>query len=188
MSNELKEEQDVYSEFKIGARAFPQTYNWSCGPSALRTVLYYQYGINLTELEIALVSGANSTGMDDVNFEIGLRNLGLRFKQTSNGTLNKLKSFLIKHKLPILHLVMSDGGGHYMVFVGYDAENVYLADPAQGKIIKYGIPFFLGIWKEEEGETQTRWFIVLTGSKKNKILTTINKLKGIKKKLDKMVH
>lgn len=181
------DDKDIYSEFKIGVRTFRQNYDWSCGPTALRTVLYYQYGINLTELEIALVSGANTNGMNDANFEIGLKNLGLKSKESDTGTLNKLKSFLIKHKLPIVHLVMPDGCGHYMVFVGYDKDNVFLSDPISGKIVKYGISFFLGVWKEEEGETQTRWFIVIIGAKKNKISSTLNKLKRIKNKLDKTI-
>jgi len=184
----MNDEVDVYSEFKIGIRTFSQSYDWSCGPAALRSVLYYQYGINITELEIALVSGANSTGMDEANFEIGLKNLGLQYKESNSGTLNKLKEFLIKHKLPIVHIVMKDGCGHYLVFVGYDKENVYLADPSAGKIITYGISFFLGIWKDEERETQTRWFIVITGTRKSKIKTTINKLKRIDKKLNNMIH
>lgn len=179
---------DIYSEFKIGIRTFAQNYDWSCGPAVLRSALYYQYGINLTELEIALVSGATFNGMDETNFEIGLKNLGLKYKESSKGTLNKLKSFLIKHKLPIVHVVMKNGLGHYLLFVGYDKESVYLSDPSEGKIVKYGIPFFLGIWKEEEGETQTRWFIVITGTKKSKIKSTITKLKRIDKKLTKMIR
>ena len=71
-----------------------------------------------------------------------------------------------------------------MVFCGYDNNEVYLCDPLHGRIVKYGIPYFMGVWKEEENETQTRWSIVITGKTKSKIVATINKLKHIKKKME----
>lgn len=112
-----------------------------------------------------------------------MKTLGFTFKQSSAGSLNKLKKELANHRLPIVHLVMSDGQGHYMVVVGYDDDNVFLSDPASGKVIKYGIPFFLGVWKIEERETQTRWFLVVTGKTKHKISSLVRQLGNIQRKL-----
>lgn len=176
------EPQETY---QIDIKPFEQQLNWSCGPSSLRAVLYHLYGLDLTDRELALVCGSNENGTDELNFQLGLKTLGFKFKQSDKGTLNKLKAWLVKGTPPIVHLVMNDGGGHYMVFAGYDKENVYLSDPATGKIVKYGIPFFLGVWKEEELETQTRWFLVVTGYTKNKIGSLIKKLKHIKEKVEK---
>jgi len=180
MSDEEKSEE----KYIIDVKPFEQQLPWSCGPSAIRTVLYHDYGIDLTDREICLVSGIDANGTDELNFELGLKTLGFKVKQVDKGTLNKLKAWLLKDCLPIVHLVVEDGCGHYMVFVGFDAEFVYLCDPAKGQIIKYGIPFFLGVWKVEEAETQTRWFIVVTGYTKNKIGALITKLKRIKKKVE----
>jgi predicted double-glycine peptidase len=133
----------------------------------------------LTDRELGIVFGSGDDGTSD--FEKGLKLLGFRYKQTDKGTLNKLKSWLLRDYLPVVHVVVKDGCGHYMVVVGYDKENVYLVDPANGEIVKYGIPFFLGIWKIEEGETQTRWFLVITGKSKNRINALIKRLRNIKK-------
>ena len=174
---------EIRDKFNIDVKPFEQQFVWSCGPSALRIVLYYQYGYDLTDRELSLLCGSTENGTDELNFEMGLTVMGFKYKQSNSGTLNKLKSLLAQYKLPIVHLVMQDGVGHYMVFIGYDAENVYLSDPATGKNIKYGISFFLGIWKEEEAETQTRWYLVVVGRSKVKIGAMISRLKHIEKKL-----
>jgi predicted double-glycine peptidase len=166
----------------LDVKSFQQQLRWSCGPASLRTVLYYQYGLDLTDRELALLLGSNENGTSD--FATGLKTLGFTYKQSSAGNLNKLKKELANHRLPIVHLVMSDGQGHYMVVVGYDDDNVYLSDPGTGKIIKYGIPFFLGVWKIEERETQTRWFIVVTGKSKHQIGSLIRKLQNVQRKME----
>lgn len=174
---------EIKDKFNIDVKPFEQQFKWSCGPAALRTVLYYQYGYDLTDRELSLVCGSTENGTDELNFELGLRVLGFKYKQSHSGNLNKLKNLLAQYKLPIVHLVMQDGVGHYVVFIGYDEENVYLSDPDTGKNIKYGIAFFLGIWKEEEAETQTRWYLVVVGRSKIKIGPMISKLKRISKKV-----
>jgi predicted double-glycine peptidase len=168
-------------EYHLDVKPFQQQLSWSCGPASLRTVLYYQYGIDITDRELALVLGSDENGTSD--FERGLKLLGFSFKQSSFGTLNKLKEVLVQHHLPIVHLVMSDGVGHYMVMTGYDNDHVYLSNPSTGKIVKYGIPFFLGVWKIEERETQTRWFLAITGKTKNRIDALVQKLKKVQKKV-----
>jgi len=177
--------EESLEKFNVDVKPFEQQLTWSCGPASLRTVLYHHYTLDLTDRELALVCGSNENGTDELNFERGLKILGFKFKQYERATLNKLKAWLIKGYLPIVHMVMSDGGGHYMVFCGYDENNVYLSDPAKGKIVSYGIPFFLGVWKEEELETQNRWFLVITGYTKNKIGALVKKLKHIKQKVEK---
>lgn len=177
-------EPTVTEKHIIDVKSHQQQYLWSCGPSALRTVIYYSYGVDITDNELSILCGSNEDGTNELNFERGLRLLGFKFKQSNSGSLGKLKAWLLKGYLPIVHLVMSDGVGHYMVFVGYDVDNVYLSDPAKGKVISYGISYFLGIWKEEELETQTRWYIVIVGKSKDKISNYIKKLKRIQIKIN----
>lgn len=175
---------ELLEEYKIEVKPFEQQLPTSCGQSSLRTVLYHYYRVDFTDRELSIMLGSGSDGTSD--FDAGLKILGLTYKQSDKGTLNKLKSFLLKDLLPIVHVVMHDGCGHYMVVVGYDKDSVYLSDPSVGKIIKYGISYFLGIWKVEEDETQTRWFITVTGKRKrNKINVLIKKLRNIKKKIER---
>lgn len=160
-----------------------QSKKWDCGPTALRIVLQYQFGLKLTAKDTLQLTGVTMNGADEYNLTNALTVLGFKYKMGLHGTFVKLKSILEEGQTPIVHLVMHDGIGHYMVFTGYDEQNVYLADPAKGKIIKYGIPFFMGVWKAEEKETQTRWYLAVTGYSGDKIDGTIKRYKRIQKKL-----
>jgi len=162
-------------------KPFKQQTRWSCGPASLRTVLYYQFGLDFTDRELAVVLGTTENGTSD--FEYGLKILGFDFKQSDHGNFNKLKKALAKHQLPIVHVVMKDGIGHYMIVTGYDDMDVILSDPFTGTIVKYGIPFFLGVWKIEERESSTRWFLVVTGRSKHKVQALIRQLQNIQRKL-----
>lgn len=179
----MEPKNEILDKYVIQVKPFEQQTSWSCGPASIRTVLFHDYGIDLTDRELGLMFGSSDkNGTSD--FEYGLKMMGFKFRQTDHGTLNKLKSSILKGYLPIIHIVMSDGGGHYVVVCGFDNECVYISDPAIGKIVKYGIPFFMGIWKEEETEEQTRWFLIITGYTKNRINTLIKKLKNIKRKIE----
>jgi ABC-type bacteriocin/lantibiotic exporter with double-glycine peptidase domain len=169
----------------LPVRAIEQEYKWNCGTTALRIAMKYQFGLKLTANDMILLCGATESGTDEYNFMKGLDALGFKYRQTNRGTFNQLKACLQDGQVPILHLVMEDGGGHYMVFCGYDDENqcVWLADPAKGKVLKYGSSFFLGVWKVEEKETQTKWFMVITGHVGDKLDSTIQNFKRIQKKV-----
>jgi predicted double-glycine peptidase len=169
----------------LPVRAIEQTYPWDCGPTAVRTALKYQFGLKLTARDMILLAGATESGSDEFNLMMGLDTLGFKYRQTNRGTFNQLKSCLGYGQVPIVHLVMEDGGGHYMVFCGYDEEKqiVQLADPGTGKIIERGIPFFMGVWKVEEKETQTRWFLVITGFGGDRLDSIIQSYKRIQKKV-----
>lgn len=169
----------------LPVKVIEQSYKWDCGPTALRIALKYQFGLKLTANDMILLSGATEGGIDEYNFTRALDMIGFKYRQTNHGSFNQLKTVLQDGQVPIVHLVVEDGIGHYMVFCGYDeaTQNVWLADPAKGKIIVYGMPFFLGIWKIEEKETQTKWFLAITGYVGDKIDSTLHRLKRIQKKV-----
>lgn len=176
---------EVQDNLLYPVKPLKQEYGWNCGPTAVLTAIKYQFGLNLTQNEMNLLCAATPSGTDEWNFGTGLVTLGFKYKQSNSGTLNKLKKVLMDGQLPIVHLVMNDGGGHYMCMCGYDEENVWLADPFLGKVIKQGIPYFLGVWKVEEKETQTRWYLAITGYSGDKIDSVIQRYKKIQKKLHK---
>jgi len=183
MEETVDEESGRENSLDLNVKIWEQVEKWSCGPAALRALIRYVSGIKLTEQDIIILSGANESGSDEFNLMRALDILGFRYSQSEKGTFNRLKKHLQDGQPSIVHLVMNDGGGHYMIFCGYDEENVRLADPARGKIIEYGIPYFLGVWKVEEGETQTRWYLTITGRGPDRFDSLIQRMKRIQKKV-----
>lgn len=169
----------------LPVKPIEQSFKYDCGPSALRTALKYQFGLKFTAHDMILLAGTTEGGSDEYNLMKALDALGFKYHQTNNGTFGQLKAALQMGQPAIVHVVMEDGEGHFMVFCGYDeeAQQVKLADPAKGKIVKYGIPFFLGVWKIEEKETQTKWFLTITGHVGDRLDSVIGTLKRIQKKV-----
>lgn len=176
-------DENVENRMQLKVRPIEQVQKWSCGPTALRTLIRYASGIRLTEQDLIILSGTTENGADEYNLMRALDIIGFKYTQSDKGTWNRLRKHLRDGQPPIVHLVMLDGGGHYMVLVGYDEENVFLADPATGKIIKYGLSFFLGVWKVEEGESQTRWYLAITGRGADRFDSLIQRIKRIQKKV-----
>jgi ABC-type bacteriocin/lantibiotic exporter with double-glycine peptidase domain len=178
---------DTQDKLILPVRAIKQSYGWDCGPTALRIVLKYQFGLKFTANDMILLTGTTEGGTDEYNLIRALDILGFKYHQSNNGTYSQLKAVLQNGQLPIVHLIEQDGVGHYMVFCGYDDEEqfVYLADPApsKGKIVKYGTSFFLGVWKIEEKETQTKWFMYVTGNVGDKFDSMLKSIKRIQKKV-----
>jgi ABC-type bacteriocin/lantibiotic exporter with double-glycine peptidase domain len=169
----------------VPVKPIEQPRKWDCGPTALRIVLKYQFGLKFTDNDMILLTGTTEGGSDEYNLIRALDFLGFKYHQTNNGTFGQLKLALQQGQPPVVHVVMEDGEGHFMVFCGYDeeAQTVKLADPAKGKIVKYGIPFFLGVWKIEEKETQTKWFLNITGHVGDRLDSVIGNFKRIQKKV-----
>jgi predicted double-glycine peptidase len=179
------ESQEDDEKLFLPVKAIEQSKPWDCGPTALRIVLKYQFGLKFSASDMIFLCGATKSGSDELNLIKALDALGFKYTQTDSGRFNHIKRALQMGQVPIVHLVMEDGGGHYMVVQGYDEDKqeVYLSDPATGKTLTYGIPYFVGIWKEEEKETQTRWMLVVTGYGGDRMGSMINRLKRIQKKV-----
>lgn len=185
MEESIAESAEIEKELYLPVYPIKQSFKWDCGAAAFRILVRYLYGLQLTAQDAILLTGSTESGADEFNMTRALDAIGLRYSQSEKGTLNKLKKHLQEGQPSIVHLVMADGGGHYMVFSGYDTENVFLADPFTGKTVKYGIPYFLGVWKVEEGETQTRWYLVVVGRVEDKITSLIQRYKRIQKKVQR---
>jgi len=181
---QVEELAEQETELELPVKPIRQDEKWDCGPTAIRIDIRYMFGLKLTAKDMILLSGATEGGTDEYNMMRALDVLGFKYVQSENGTLNILKKRLRDGQPSIVHLVMNDGGGHYMVLKGYKGDEwVKLADPATGKIVKYGTPFFLGVWKIEEGETQTRWYLTIIGHVGDRFDSLIQRLKRIQKKV-----
>jgi ABC-type bacteriocin/lantibiotic exporter with double-glycine peptidase domain len=184
MAEEYSEDEEVVdNEVMYPVKPIEQSVEWDCGPTALRIVLKYQFALKLTAQEMITLTGATEGGADEYNLMRALDILGFKYRQSERGTFGKLKHVLADGQIPIAHIILRDGVGHYVVICGYDEENVYFADPSSGKIVKYGIPFFLGVWKVEENETQTRWYLAVTGYGGDKLDSVLARYKRIQKKV-----
>jgi len=177
----------IHDKLILPVKSIRQSYSWDCGPTCLRMAIQYQFGLKLTANDIIFLSGATENGTNEYNFIKALDILGFNYRQTDHGTFSMLKYVLHDGQIPIVHVMEKDGIGHYMSFCGYDEENqfVWLADPAPSKarIVKYATSYFLGIWKIDEKETQTRWFLAITGYIDDKVDSSIRTLRRIQKKV-----
>jgi predicted double-glycine peptidase len=174
---------DEYVGYKV--HAIEQQFSYNCGPTALGTILLYQYGLELTQRELNLLTGVTQDGTNEHHLIRALKLLGFKYEESSKGTKQKLKDFLRKGLIPMVHVVLEDGGGHYMVVTGMDEQNVELADPRTGTTITYGLVFFLGVWKEEANDNSSPWYLVVTGYTNPTISLYMNKLKKIKTKIER---
>ncbi len=115
-----------------------QDTGFSCGASALRSVLHY-FGIEKSEEEIRKVADTNEKdGTRTKNIIKAARHYGLETKAKYNMDEQDLKDWLDEKKPVIVcfqawgspkHYKTKDSG-HYAVVIGYDEKNVYFQDPS----------------------------------------------------------
>jgi len=173
----------------LPVKSIEQKYKYNCGPTALLISLRFQYGLPLTQRDVNLLTGVTPDGCSEHHLIRALDILGYKYKETGKGTLSQLRDYLKHNIIPIVHIVLEDGNGHYMNVVGMDDDFVYLADPRHGDIIKWGVPFFLGVWKEEAKENSTPWYLViLSQSSNNKLENIVKKLNNIRKKMARITQ
>ncbi|HQO49590.1 MAG TPA: C39 family peptidase [Bacteroidales bacterium] len=98
-----------------------QTTDYSCGPSAVVTLLGY-YGRTADEMQIASEMGTStSCGTNPQQMADWLSVNGFEASWHENGTLEMLRASL-EDKAPVL-VEWSDWGGHWVLVVGYDTRN-----------------------------------------------------------------
>lgn len=114
-----------------------QELKFSCGASALRSVLHY-FGINKTEEEIRQKAKTDENGTTTQNIIKVAKQFGLKTKAQYNMKEQELKDWIDK-KIPVIICFQAWGykkyyknkeSGHYAVVIGYDEENIYLQDPS----------------------------------------------------------
>lgn len=114
-----------------------QELKFSCGASALRSVLHY-FGIKKTEESIRNMAKTNKEGTKTQNIIKTARKLGLKTKAKYNMDEKDFKNWLDK-KIPVVVCFQAWGSkkyyktkesGHYAVAIGYDDKNVYFQDPS----------------------------------------------------------
>ena len=97
-----------------------QTTEYSCGPSAVVTLLGY-YGRTADEMQIAAEMGTSTTcGTNPAQMADWLSTNGFVASWHENGSLEMLQAELAQ-QTPVL-VEWSDWGGHWVLVVGYDTR------------------------------------------------------------------
>ncbi|MBM4340113.1 MAG: hypothetical protein FJ110_11290 [Deltaproteobacteria bacterium] len=157
------QESSVSSAKKVGNLIWVplayQSYDYTCGISALQSVLYY-YGKELRHDE--LVKALEPDPIKGTNYRRiaeFARSLGFRVDVLVHMSLEDLKTLLDSRK-PVIVAIQawpdspirwseSWDEGHYAVAIGYDKTNIYFMDPSIfGHYAFIPIPEFLDRWHD----------------------------------------
>lgn len=176
---------DADERIELKVRPIEQVFTFNCGPTALGMILAFQYSLDLTQRELNILTGVTPDGTSEHHLIRALKIMGFRYEESSKGTRHKLRDFLRNGVAPMVHVVLEDGGGHYMIVTGMDDSNIWLADPRTGTVIQYGMSFFLGVWKEEANDNSSPWYLAVLGYSAHNIDRLINKFKKIKVKVER---
>lgn len=146
-----------------------QSFEYSCGPGAVQSVMAY-YGDNFRESElIALMKTDKDEGTylkDIVKF---LHFQGYSTTLKHKMTMNELYRF-IDNGIPVIVLIQAWGeesafrnhyrnewnDGHFVVVIGYTEKDVLISDPALFTTGNIPVSEFMERWHDvDEGETKT---------------------------------
>lgn len=105
----------------LKAESYQQTTEYTCGPSAVITLLKY-YNLNGDEMAIATEMGTSTTcGTTPEQMATWLNNNGFTASWQELGTLEMLRNNLAADKPTLVE--WSDWGGHWVLVIGYDTRN-----------------------------------------------------------------
>lgn len=147
--------------------------HFMCGPASLKILLSY-FGKNYTEKKLAKMSGASTEigtlhqGLIDAAAQTGAKVIA-----KDKGTLNELKKYILKEKLPVLvgwfdtHVnpTCPEPTDHFSVVYHISDHYIYLLDPATHTgYRKMSLTKFLKFWYDfdvDETKKIHRWYMVI---------------------------
>ena len=124
----------------------------TCGPTSVAMLLQH-YGKDTTiqqakeKAKTEWFSYKDQViGMTSPDFiRLALKRFGVPAKMQRT-TMSHLKYYISQSRPPVVLVRSSDKTWHYVVAIGYDKENMYLADPAWGKVRTVSIDQFERAW------------------------------------------
>jgi ABC-type bacteriocin/lantibiotic exporter with double-glycine peptidase domain len=133
----------------IKVKLFKQSKGY-CGPASLKMVLS-AYGINKSEDFLAeLTKSSRTKGCKEENMVKAAKEFGLDGYVKQKSSMKEIKR-LVNRGIPVIvDWYSPEEAGHYSVVVGFNGNNLYLADPHFGKVRKHKI-----------NEFEERWFDVV---------------------------
>ena len=181
------------SENKTELLDFPntrQSLDYSCGPSAVQSVLAY-YGEDFRESElIGLLKTAKDEGTyikDIVEF---LHYQGFSTKEKHNMTTDELFRY-IDNNIPVIVLIQAWGSekdfknhyrdcwndGHFVVVIGYTKKDVLISDPALFKAGYIPVSEFVDRWHDVDEVKTYQLGIAVYGKKPKFIQEELERIK-----------
>lgn len=135
-----------------------------CGPASLKMVLS-AYGITKSENSLAkLTKTSRKNGCKEKGIIKAAKSLGFKGFVKEQSTIKEIR-MLVKNKTPVIVDWFSpEEAGHYSVVVGFDKQNIFMADPHFGRIVKHKIEWF-----------EERWFDLVNGKLISKEIIAIYK-------------
>lgn len=142
-----------------------------CGPAALKTFLSF-FKVKCSQKKLAkLCNTTAETGTKPENLAKALKFFGFRAVYGEYGNHGLLNFYVNCEKIPVLVAWWAGkdehSDGHYSVVCGIDEKNIWIADPAEGKVLKRKWVDFQRNWFEFEGDAlmdkkdlSLRWWLV----------------------------
>jgi len=122
-----------------GDPEFRQTTDVSCGPAALRYILAHEFGVSVSEEEIARLAGTGETGTTLAGLRQAAQALGFaatswRWPKQNLG------------ELPLPAVAYMHRTQHYVVLTEVRPDFVEVFDPAQGAYVQFTWHSFAYFW------------------------------------------
>ncbi|MEK6890423.1 MAG: C39 family peptidase [Nanoarchaeota archaeon] len=129
----------------IKIKPFKQSRGY-CGPASLKMVLS-AYNIEKTEDYLAkLTKTSRKNGCKEENIIKLVKSMGLKGYVKQKSTINEVKK-LVKRGIPVIvNWFSPEEAGHYSVVIRFKKDNIFLADPHFGKIVKHKTEWFEERW------------------------------------------
>ena len=125
----------------------------TCGPTSC-AMLINHYGHEVTIQSVSKETKTKWTSYKNENIgmtspdyiQIALKKFGIRSK-VKTGNLDQLEHYVSQDRLPIVLLRSGEKTWHYVVAMGYNDKEVFLADPGWGEVRKIKNEVFLRSWE-----------------------------------------
>lgn len=165
-------------------KAFEQHKDDLCGPAALRTAANY-FNKKYAEKEMSELCGTKlPDGTEHIGLIRGAKAIGAAVFTKNGGTLDEIRNFVHKHRLPVIvgwwsgpdhtrEEVLNNielDEGHFSVIYHISSRYIYLLDPEmEGGKRKISLKKFLHKWWDLDTPKyirSDRWFMVINFQKK----------------------
>ena len=115
-----------------------------CGPACLLSIIRY-YGGNTNLDQIRRVTGTSKTGTKMLGLFQGAKELGFEPSGLEAESIEDLNEL---NQPAILHVVLKNNKHHYVVFFGFDNDEMLIGDPNKG-LEKWSKERLKKVWKEK---------------------------------------
>lgn len=139
-----------------------------CGPAALSFALS-QIGIDVSQETIVKDTGTTTNGVDPFPLEKTAKKYGAQVEILNGGladdTIEKMDTAKKEGAAVIVDYLVGgeEEGGHYVVFMGKNGNNIRIWNPSGGKRMSLEKPYFTENWRDwtEGGKTMKNWAMIL---------------------------